>query len=545
MKLAVVIAGMALSLVACGPAGQQAPAGPGAVPGQPKLGGILNTQVTTDPWDWDITYSKSSPNDDGIALAYDSLLTFKTGPEMEFSQLVLQPKLAERWEASPDSKSFTFHLRKGAKFQNLPPVNGRELTSADVKFTFEYRTRSGEFKDKKLPTGEVAYIFEGMERIETPDPYTAVVHFKDAFVPFVNYAASDWNPILPREIYDRDGHFKETIVGAGPYMLDPKASQKGARWVWKKNPDYWNVGKAYVDEIRWFVLPNETTSFGAFQTKQLDILENIQYVDAQEVLKANPQAQKDRYLLPVAGLMYFSMSPVRGTPILGDVRLRRAIGLAVDRDEINKVAMSGTGEWGVSGAYHGLFTEAEARQLQKHDPAEARRLVVEAGYANGVTLEWPVPNDEEKGDITMMELVQAQVKKVGINIELKFLDRPAQRGKRRTGDFDIDAQMIPSLGIMHDDPDSVVFGRLYSKSAQNYNKINDPELDKMVLASRAETNPEKRREIMRNVSKRVLEMQYTLQLLHPPLWSFWHPYVKNYRPNFGSQSAYESAWLDK
>jgi len=137
------------------------------------------------------------------------------------------------------------------------------------------------------------------------------------------------------------------------------------------------------------------------------------------------------------------------------------------------------------------------------------------------------------------------VKKVGINIELKFLERSAQRAKRRTGDFDIDAQMIPSLGIMHDDPDSVVFGRLYSKSAQNYNKINDPELDRMVVASRAETDPEKRRELMRNVSRRVVEMAYTVQLLHPPLYGFWQPYVKGYRPNFGSQSAHKFAWVEK
>ena len=182
--------------------------------------------MTTDPWDWDISYNKASPNGKGVSLAYDSLLAFKYGTDLEFNQLIVQPDLAERWEVSPDAKTFTFHLRKGVKFQDLPPVNGRELTSADVKFSFEYRTRSGEFADKKLPAAELRYMFEGMDRVETPDAHTAVVHFKEPFVPFLSYAASDWNPILPREIFDRDGHFKEAIVGTSALMLDAAASQR-------------------------------------------------------------------------------------------------------------------------------------------------------------------------------------------------------------------------------------------------------------------------------------------------------------------------------
>jgi len=540
--LPAVLAVVAVGTLSCGPAGQSPPTGSGEDPGTPRYGGVLNVEVTTDPWDWDISYSKSSPNDDGIALAYDSLLTFKTGQELEYNELIVQPKLAERWEVSPDARSFTFHLRKGVKFQDLPPVNGRELTSADVKFTFEYRTRSGQFKDKKLPQGEVDYIFEGLERIETPDPYTVVVHFKAPFIPFVNYAASDWNPILPREIYDQDGHFRERMVGAGAYILDTAATQKGSRWVWKKNPRYWDSGKPYLDEIRWLVIPHDATAQAAFQTKQLDILDGVEYQDAQTVTKGSPQALQLRHLGAVAGLMYFSMVPARGSP-LQDVRLRRAMQRAVDRDEINRVAMGGQGEWGVSGAFHGLFTEAEARQLQKQDPEEARRLVIEAGYPNGVSLEWPVPGDTAQSDVSVMELLQAQLKKAGINIDLVFLDRASQRGKRRSGDFDIDGQMFPALGLMHDDPDSVVFGRLFSKSRQNYGKMNDPEVDRLVVASRAESDPEKRREIMRAAARRVTEMAYTVALLHGPSWDFWQPHVMNFKPNFGSQAAYEFAWL--
>src|SRR5205807_3320559 len=140
--------------------------------------------------------------------------------------LVLQPELAERWEVSSDARKFTFTLRKGLHFANIAPVNGRDITSTDVKFSYDYWSRTGEFKDKKLAPGQNAAMFEGLERVDAPDPSAVVVTFKDPFVPFLNYAASSWNHVVPREIYDQDGSYRDRILGSGPYQLDTGASQK-------------------------------------------------------------------------------------------------------------------------------------------------------------------------------------------------------------------------------------------------------------------------------------------------------------------------------
>ena len=174
------------------------------------------------------------------------------------------------------------------------------------------------------------------------DRYTVVVRFKDAFVPFLSYAASDWNPVLPKEVYDQDGHFKETVAGTGAYTLDKNGSQKGARWLWKKNPAYWDSGKPYLDEIRWFVLPNETTSFSAFQTKQLDILtqSGLDYEPAQVVKKANPDVPFYKWMEPRATQLYLSQKPERNSPVR-DERVRRAMSLAINRDELNKIISGG------------------------------------------------------------------------------------------------------------------------------------------------------------------------------------------------------------
>jgi ABC-type transport system substrate-binding protein len=245
---------------------------------------------------------------------------------------------------------------------------------------------------------------------------------------------------------------------------------------------------------------------------------------------------------PRANQIYLSQNPERNSPVRKQ-EVRRAISFATDRDEINKVIANGEAEWGLPGAMYGMFTQAEVKQTYKYDLDEAKRLMAQAGFPNGVTMEWPWPNDAERADITLGELLQAQWKKAGIHVELKFLDKADQRALRRRAQFDIDIGL--GLGGLHDDPDSLQYGRYHSKSPNNNGHVRDPELDKMLEASRQETNPEKRRELMRNTTKYIAEKAWTVELLYRPSWYFWQPYVKGYSPNFGSQADYWAVWLDK
>ena len=324
-------------------------------------------------------------------------------------------------------------------------------------------------------------------------------------------------------------------------MLDIPASQKGTRWVFKKNPDYWNAEKVYVGEIRWLVLPL-TTAMAAFQTKQLDITPGLDFQDAQDALKNNPSAINIKTMEPRANQLYLSQNVQRNSPVRKQ-EVRQAISLATDRDELVKIVTGGQGEWGFPGAMYGLFTQAEVKQVYKYDLEGAKRLMAQAGYPNGVNLEWPIPNDEEQVNVSMYQLLQSQWKKAGINVELKFLDKTEQRALRRQAQFDVDIGQ--GLGGLHDDPDSLQYGRYHSKSPNNNGHVRDPELDKMLEASRSETNAEKRREIMRQTSKYIAEKAWTVELLYRPNWYLWQPYVKNYKPNFGSQADYWAVWLDK
>src|SRR5438270_11722960 len=141
-------------------------------------------------------------------------------------------------------------------------------------------------------------MLEALDSVTTPDPYTVVVRFREPFAPFINYAASERLPIVPHEIYDLDGHFKDRIAGTGAFQLDAAASQKGTRWVFRKNPNYWEPGRPYLDEVRWVVIRDTAAGFVAFQTRQVDeagYRYGITANDAALIEKNNPQAVKYGY----------------------------------------------------------------------------------------------------------------------------------------------------------------------------------------------------------------------------------------------------------
>lgn len=535
---------LAFGAIACGTPAQQG--GPAAPAGgtSPKAGGTINLQVPIDPFDWDLSYvGKSSPNGNGQAFAYESLLGFKTGPDIKNTDLIMRPELAEKWEVSADAKTYTFHLRPGLKFANLPPVNGRDLTSADVKFSFEYWSRTGAIKDKKLPQGQFDYMFEGMESLETPDARTVVVKFKDSFVPFLNYAASDYNPVVAREIYEADGHFKDKIVGSGPYQLDAASSQKGTRWVWKKNPTYWDAGKPYIDEARWLVIPDASSAIAGFRTRQLDHLADqiLSHRQVEDLKKSYPQA----VILEGTGYGGHIYIQTAKAPF-NDERVRRAFSMAIDRDELSRIDVGTKAQWTPAGAVLGLFTDEEARQMLKFDLNEAKRLLTEAGHPNGVSATWEFPGKAYgESYVTLLELIQSQVKKAGINITLKSIDKDEFSTQRKLQNYGINMTPAPCGGNT-DDPEQVLFGCYHSKSKANYGAVNDPDIDRLLLQQRGEPDPAKRRELLRNLVRRVVEKSWATELYYPPQWEAVQPYVKGYAPNLGAKGwDLTNVWLDK
>ncbi len=536
-RLLILVVTFAFFALACAAPTSQQPAGTGG--SEPKPGGTLSIRETFDPFDWDISYGGKS-NAAMIGRAYDTLLAFKAGPGIGYTDFQLRPEIAERWEVSPDARTFTYYLRKDVKWADMAPVNGRDLTAADAKWSFEYWGRLNWAKEKKLPTGEYSWIFEDLESIETVDPYTISLRFKHAYVPFVNYAANEHIPVIAKEIYETDGHFKDQIAGSGPFQLDLGASQKGTRWVWKKNPSYMNGGRPYLDAIRDVILPDDSTAAAAFTTGQIDMTDAAMPVrDAEELAKKDPSAIAHLYLEATAKEMY--LNPAR--PPLNDVRVRKAILYAMDRDELVKVRTDGKGAWAMAGGLVSTFTQDEVKKMIPYDVEQAKRLLREAGFPNGLDIQFEYPTDRGGDEIAEAELLQSQLKKAGINLVLKGMPYAQYSTMKKNKEHVMNVTNRSYGG----DIDYALYRIFHPKSKNAYDSIDDAKLVQMLEAQRRETNLEKREQIVREAVKYInVDIALGRALYHNALYQLWKPYVKNYAPHKGHRSHYMTeTWLDK
>ena len=203
---AVVLSALVLaSLAAAAPALAQAGA-------QPKRGGVIRIAEREAPG-LDPHLSISFLTHSYVSLAYSQLVRFPNGPEQKSpTDFSILPDLAEKWTVSKDGKVYTFSLRKGVKFHNKPPVNGREVTADDVKYSLErFMAKSG-FRDR----------FEPVTGIEVVDRHTVKITLKEPYAPFLNHLANpSYCAILPREAEEKFKDFNnpDAVIGTGPFVL--------------------------------------------------------------------------------------------------------------------------------------------------------------------------------------------------------------------------------------------------------------------------------------------------------------------------------------
>ena len=121
---------------------------------------------------------------------------------------------------------------------------------------------------------------------------------------------------------------------------------------------------------------------------------------------------------------------------LDNVCVRKAISLAIDRDEFVKVFTAGKGSWALAGAFPDTFSQEEIHQILRYDPTEARKLLADAGFPNGVEIEYMyTPKSLGEQHVQEMELLQSQLKKVGINLNAKPFEYADLSNRRRAGDY--------------------------------------------------------------------------------------------------------------
>jgi peptide/nickel transport system substrate-binding protein len=233
----------------------------GAPAGQPKRGGILRVRGY-DPPHFDPHQTNSFKTHTTLSFVYSKLVRHTVGSEIPPGTFLVEPDLAERWEAL-DNTTYVFHLRKGVTWHNKPPLNGRELVAEDVKFTYDrFLTTQG---------NPLRFMLEPVHRVEVADRYTVKFLLKEPYVWLVDALAYPWGMwIIAPEVVQHFGDLKkpESAIGTGPFLLE--RYEPNVKTVFKRNPDYFRQGQPWVDGVQWLVLEDNSTGLAMYRTGQID-----------------------------------------------------------------------------------------------------------------------------------------------------------------------------------------------------------------------------------------------------------------------------------
>ncbi len=396
-----------------------------------------------------------------------------------------EPWAAETWRMEDGGKRMIFTLRKGILWED-----GTELTAWDMEYTWKVVT-------DPATASPYAEDFSAVKEFRVIDRYT----FEAVYEKFFARSVASWmSPILPKHILEgqniRDTPFSRKPVGAGPYRL--KSWDAGSSIVLEASPTYFE-GQPDIAEVVYRIIPDESTMFMETRAGRLDVmnLNPLQYLRQTSGEWWEKEFAKYRYLASVYIFMGFNMEH----PAFSDVRVRRAISMAVNRDDLVSGVLLGLGEAAVGPYKPGTWAHHPTLKPMAENLDEARRLLAEAGYAkdaagvlrkDGKALSFSIlTNQGNEQRILTATLIQGQLARLGIEAKIRTVEWAAFiREFVNKGRFDA---VILGWTITQD-PD--IFQIWHSSQAHdgglNFTRYRNPEVDAILEEARATPDKETR-----------------------------------------------------
>jgi peptide/nickel transport system substrate-binding protein len=501
----------------------------------PRRGGVLLAAIGADPPSLDPHQENTFATIQLVAPLYSTLLQIDP---LHYPKVV--GDAASEWKIAPDGLTYTFKIRSGIKFHD-----GSPLTAADVKATYD--------KIVAPPQGTRSVRkahYTAVKSVEAPDASTVVFHLKFPSASLLDNLASPWNVIYPKKYLDKDpNYFKTNVVGSGPFKF--KHYTRGATFEGERNPDYFVKDRPYLDGYKFFISPETAVRAAAVRSGRA-------YIEFRDLPKSEADAIHkqlgDKIVVqevPATG--WWGIAVNNTTKPFSDARVRKALTLGVDRYTAGKVLYPLTGLKFVGGLMRpGTDWAVPESELEKFpgfgkdmdkNRAEAKRLLAEAGYPNGLKVVLKNRNVKLPYQDFAVFLIQ-EWRKIGIEAENRPLETAAWFADGRdTGNFE--AIIAPGVEFM-DDPDQTL-ERYITGSSQNWGRFSDPAVDDLFARQARTLDPAERKKLVVEIQKRVLDNAYYL----PGLWwtrrvVHWAK-VKNYvaPPNHYSNQKLQDVWLSE
>jgi peptide/nickel transport system substrate-binding protein len=481
---------------------------PAAAQDKPRSGGELIFIVAAEPPSFDAhqeeTFAMLHPG----APQYNTLMrvdpTDRTGTKFIGD-------LAESWTVSPDRRTYTFKVRQGVKFHD-----GSVMTSKDVKASYDHI-----ISPPPAVVSSRQATYASVQSVEAPTPDTVVFRLKHAEASFMAQLSSPWNWIYKADILAKDPNwYKTNVMGTGPFKFVEYV--RGSHWVAKKNPDYWDKGKPYLDGYRAIFIPSASAQVAAVRGERA-MIQFRSFTPADRDSLVNALGSKIT-VQESAWNCSIGVTPNEQRKPYDDKRVRRALTLALDRWEgskaLSRIALikevAGIQVPGTPFA----TPPAELEKLAGYGRditaarAEARRLLKEAGVENlSFTLvNRGVPQPYEPFGIWLID----QWRQIGVTAQHKVLETSSWFQALRQGDFEV-AVTAPCNSIVEPDMDIHWF---LTTSPVNYGKHKDTVMDDLYSRQSRTLDPEERKRLLRQFEKRLYDEE-----VHFIMGFQWHRIV--------------------
>ncbi|MFC2073201.1 ABC transporter substrate-binding protein, partial [Chloroflexota bacterium] len=536
---------------------------------KPQYGGMLNLNYNNDPnqgWTmetmsngkllWYIHVAAA-----GTLLSKDRLTGpggtgewngfYSASPPVNF----MAGNLAESWEIiEPDT--LIFHIRKGVHWQDKPPANGREMTAADVVYSFV-----GVWTFPAGYKASSAYLAD-MENLDksiyiSPDDPWAVV-FKSAPGELKNVwdaVANRWF-VMPKELGLEGFGTWQGLVTTGPFLLTDYVS--GSSLTYQRNPNYWKKDPLhpenqlpYVDAVKLFIIVDPSTVHSALRTGKIDIVINITAEDSESLIKSNPELQRAGKWANGRGLyMRNDVAP------FDDVRVRQAMTMAINYDEIVEEYYGGKAEkfWWPAfpiPEHVPMWKPIEempesVQELYGYHPDKAAKLLDEAGLSgpNRFTTSAAV-SASESDDINLLTVIQEYWARIGVTLEIEIKEGGSFRGFQRRFAYEHGVYGAVSANQPARLPS------VRASARENYARVNDPLIAETTQRiSEAGFDWDEIIRINIEAAPEMIMKAYIIKAPLPMQYNMWRPWVKGFHgendPQYlGFHSMSEYVWIDQ
>ena len=438
----------------------------------PQRRTLIDSRDTYDPKSLDPAQATDVPTGRAVSYVFDGLTRLTPSAE-------LRPGLAARWDISDDGKIYTFHLRRGVRFQDGTPFG-----AAQVRHSFERVLREGSRRWPFYPIAGARDFSDGKAQsirgLAVLDDSTVRITLDTALAVFPKMLAMPIAAIVPDSI---PASFAQHPVGTGPWRL--------VEWkhddylLFARNPTNWGAA-AQMDSLMARIIPEPSTAVAEFESGNVDLL----YVPEAETQRWEHTDEKSALLVsaPALRLWYVAINTTRGP--LKDPRVRQALNYAIDVRTIVDKLIGGRGRLAAGVVPPSLPGADTARKPYGYDPAKAKQLLAAAGYPNGFAVQlW---RGQDPAFARVAESIQAYLGQVGVKVEIVQRDANAVRAAAFNGQTDL---YIKDWWADYPDAEDFLYPLLHGAnrgSGGNVSFYANPAYDKLVSQARVTQDDAKR-----------------------------------------------------